>query len=90
MSTPPRIPAQRGRRRTQPAVPLGSLTQRDHRVGAGCGVCGSTHVTRLTMSLTDGTPVDFTSCHSCEHRSWTHAAGGELGVDAVLEHARKR
>jgi hypothetical protein len=41
------------------------------------------------MSLTDGTPVDFTSCHRCEHRTWQHA-GGDLGVEAVLDHARKR
>jgi hypothetical protein len=94
-----RIPAPRasaengstGRRRRQdaPPAPLGSLTQRDHRAGGSCAACGSTHVTRLTMNLTDGTPVDFTSCHHCEHRSWQHA-GGALGVEAVLEHARKR
>jgi hypothetical protein len=41
------------------------------------------------MNLTDGTPVDFTSCHHCEHRSWQHA-GDALGVEAVLERARKR
>jgi hypothetical protein len=40
------------------------------------------------MSLTDGTPVQFTSCHRCEHRTWEHA-GGELSVDGVLERARK-
>ena len=90
MATAPRIPAQRGRRQAPPAVPLGSLTQRDHRDGATCTVCGSVHVTRLTMSLTDGTPVDFTSCHRCEHRNWTRPDGGELGVHDVLEHARKR
>jgi hypothetical protein len=90
MATAPRIPAQRGRRQAPPAVPLGSLTQRHHRVCAVCAGCGSGHVTRLTMNLTDGTPVDFTSCHHCEHRSWSRVGGGELGVDAVLEHARKR
>jgi len=94
-----RIPAPRasvenapsGRRRRQdgPPAPLGSLTQRDSRAGGSCAACGSNHVTRLTMHLTDGTPVDFTSCHRCEHRSWQHA-GGPLAVDAVLEHARKR
>ena len=79
-----------GRRRHDlPPAQLGSLTQRDHRVGAGCAACGSAHVTRLSMSLTDGTPVDFTSCHRCEHRTWQHA-GGDLGVEAVLDHARKR
>jgi hypothetical protein len=81
--------AARRRRSAAPPAPLGSLTQRDQRVGGGCAACGSTHVTRLTMNLTDGTPVDFTSCHHCEHRSWQHA-GGALGVEAVLERARKR
>jgi hypothetical protein len=90
MATPPRIPAQRGRRQAPPPAPLGSLTQRSHRDGATCAGCASGHVTRLRMSLTDGTPVDFTSCHHCEHRSWTHVGGDELGVEAVLEHARKR
>jgi hypothetical protein len=83
-----RIPAQRQRHQA-PAVPLGSLTQRDHRDGAACRVCGSPHVTRLSMNLTDGTPVDFTSCHHCEHRTWEHA-GDKLAVDNVLERTRKR
>jgi hypothetical protein len=41
------------------------------------------------MNLTDGTPVDFTSCHHCEHRTWEHA-GTPLPVDSVLDRARKR
>jgi hypothetical protein len=83
-----RIPAQRQRSQA-PAVPLGSLTQREARGGVVCRECGSAHVTRLAMNLTDGTPVEFTSCHHCEHRTWEHA-GGQLAVDAVLERARKR
>jgi hypothetical protein len=84
------IPApRRGRgRATIVAPPLGSLTQRTHRSEAACRGCGSVHVTRLSMSLTDGTPVDFTSCHRCEHRTWEHA-DGELSVDGVLQRARK-
>ena len=70
-------------------VPLGSLTQPGARAGASCRACGSDRVTRIAMNLTDGSPVEFTSCHRCEHRSWQHA-GGPLAVDAVLEHARKR
>jgi hypothetical protein len=68
--------------------PLGSLTQRELRVDAACAGCGSIHVTRLTMNLTDGTPVDFTSCHHCEHRTWQHA-GAVLTRDGVLERTRK-
>jgi hypothetical protein len=79
----------RGRGRGQlPAGPLGSLTQRDHRVDVECRACASPHVTRLSMSLTDGTPVDFTSCHRCEHRTWEHA-GTTLEIDGVLDRTRK-
>jgi hypothetical protein len=100
MASQPRIPLQRtssdvparprrGRGRAQGlAGPLGSLTQRDHRVAAECAGCGSVHVTRLSMNLTDGTPVNFTSCHRCEHRTWEHS-GGPLTVDGVLSRARK-
>jgi hypothetical protein len=42
----------------------------------------------LSLSLTDGTPVEFTSCHRCEHRSWEHA-GSEMTVQSVLDRTRK-
>jgi hypothetical protein len=70
------------------AIPLGSLTQRQARAGAGCTQCGSTRVTQLSMNLTDGTPVDFASCHVCAHKSWSHA-GVELAVTDVLQRTRK-
>jgi hypothetical protein len=99
MSESTRIPRQRqaseptrgrrGRGRTAVlAAPLGSLTQRGDRHVATCRGCGSGHVTRLAMNLTDGTPVEFTSCHRCEHRTWEHA-GGEMTVVSVLDRARK-
>lgn len=82
-------PATRRRRgRTEPDVPLGSLTQREHRAEAVCLQCGSTRVTRLALNLTDGTPVSFTSCHRCEHRTWDHE-GTPLSVDSVLDRTRK-
>ena len=37
---------------------------------------------------TDGTPVDFVSCHRCEHRAWAHA-GSVLPVNVVLDRTRK-
>lgn len=83
----PRQRRSRGRN-LQPAPPLGSLTQREHRTATVCGACGSQHLTHLSMSLTDGTPVDFVSCHRCEHRAWAHA-GTELPVDAILDRTRK-
>jgi formate dehydrogenase maturation protein FdhE len=68
---------------------LGSLTQAAHRETAACGNCGSERVTQLSMSLTDGTPVRFVSCHVCEERSWMSATG-PITVDAVLDRARKQ
>lgn len=77
----------RGRAGATP-VPLGSLTQREHRAVTSCRGCGSTRVTRLSLNLTDGTPVEFTSCHKCEHKTWEHA-GSELTVGSVLDRARR-
>lgn len=77
------------RRRTRtaaPVAPLGSLTQ--VRGSRSCHACGSTHVTRLAMRLTDGTPVDFTSCRGCEARRWEHD-GVVLSVEDVLGRTRK-
>jgi hypothetical protein len=82
-------PVRRSRRATlsTPAVPLGSLTQQSVPQ-ATCHGCGGTQVTRLAMQLTDGTPVEFTSCHRCETRRWEHD-GVELSVETVLERTRK-
>ncbi len=86
------VPAPRRRRSraraADPVVPLGSLTQREHRGGVQCRLCGSGRVTRLSMNLTDGTPVDFTSCHRCEHRTW-ESSGGVLPVASVLDRTRR-
>ena len=78
---------------TRQHVPLGSLTQPGARAGAACRACGSERVTRIAMALTDGSPVTFTSCHRCEHRTWEEqgAADGRavLPVQRVLDKARK-
>ena len=76
-------------RAARPAPPLGSLTQAAHREGTACGSCGSERVTQLSMSLTDGTPVRFVSCHVCEDRPWLSSDGGPQSVDAVLHRTRK-
>jgi transcription elongation factor Elf1 len=55
---------------------------------ATCAECGGTRVTHISMTLTDGSMVDFASCHSCEHKSWTEAGTG-LDVSDVLNKARK-
>lgn len=74
-------------------VPLGSLTQHGARAGSCCVSCGSDRVTELSMTLTDGTPVDFISCHRCETKTWRDASGEqatELAVDHVLDKTRKQ
>jgi formate dehydrogenase maturation protein FdhE len=75
------IPAQRS---NQPA----SLTQAGSHPSGTCPSCGSSRVTALVMTLTDGTPVRFASCHECESRSWTHD-GGELQFADVIARATK-
>ena len=74
-------------------TPLGSLTQPENRSQRRCAACSSDRVTELAMTLTDGTPVRFVSCRSCEHRSWLSdeeaTAGTALPITQVLERARK-
>jgi hypothetical protein len=42
------------------------------------------------MNLTDGSPVEFTSCHRCEHRTWAEQGSTRaLAVDRVLDKTRK-
>lgn len=69
-------------------MPLGSLTQPQHRHGQICRTCGSDRVTRLAMELTDGTAVDFLSCHVCESRVWERD-GDVLDIATVLDHTRR-
>ncbi len=72
-------------------LPLGSLTQPGARGGAACRACGSERVTRIAMALTDGSPVQFTSCHRCEHRTWEEQGSrtAVLPVHRVLDKTRK-
>ena len=55
---------------------------------ATCRACAGTRVTSITMTLTDGSSVDFTSCHTCESKSWVQG-GRELDVATVLAKAKK-
>ena len=65
-----------------------SLVTTPKRDLATCPACGSSSVTALTMTLTDGSPVDFTSCHRCEHKSWRQD-GQELDRETVLAKTKK-
>jgi transcription elongation factor Elf1 len=73
----------------QHAVQPSSLTRPGARSGAECPSCGSQRLTTLSMTLTDGTPVNFSSCHNCEHRVWADEAG-RLDFSDVLTRATKR
>jgi len=84
----PRSRSARAASRCAAPVALGSLTQPGARQGAACLACASPRVTSLTLTLTDGTPVEFTSCHACEHRTW-FSPTGELDRATVLERTRK-
>jgi hypothetical protein len=53
-----------------------------------CATCASTRITEITMTLTDGSVVDFLSCSRCERRTWTQSGTG-LGLPDVLDKARK-
>ena len=46
-----------------------SLVTTPTRELATCPVCASRRVTAITMTLTDGSVVDFASCHACEHKA---------------------
>jgi formate dehydrogenase maturation protein FdhE len=73
-------------RSAAPVLPLTSLTQSGAR--AACTACGSDRVTRIAMTLTDGSPVDFAHCQACESRTWEQD-GRELTLPNVLTKARK-
>lgn len=53
-----------------------------------CTACASPRVTAITMTLTDGSVVDFLSCHACEHKTWKQS-GAALDIATVLDKATK-
>jgi transcription elongation factor Elf1 len=79
------IPLQRP---TSNAASPASLTQAGTAPSGNCPECGSDRVTALAMTLTDGTPVEFASCHNCEHRHWAHE-GDVLGFADVITRTTK-
>jgi transcription elongation factor Elf1 len=80
------IPLQRP---TTKALRPASLTQAGTAPSGNCPDCGSSRVTALAMTLTDGTPVEFASCHDCEHRHWAHE-GEVLAFADVITRSTKR
>ncbi len=65
-----------------------SLVTTPTRSLATCTRCAGTRVTHITMTLTDGSVVDFASCHTCEHKTWNQGGAG-LAVSDVLRKAQK-
>lgn len=65
-----------------------SLVSAGARTLACCQFCGSLHVTSIAMTLTDGSRVDFASCHRCEKRWWLQD-GAQLSFDHVIAKTRK-
>ena len=65
-----------------------SLVTTPARELATCPACTSRRVTAITMTLTDGSVVDFASCHTCEHKSWMQS-GRVLDITSVLTKAQK-
>lgn len=91
-----KVPHQRprGRRAAAAAAPLGSISAAPVRTAPGtvtCTRCGSGELTHLEMTLTDGSPVIFVSCHACEHKGWFAVGGaGEMrSLESVIDSATK-
>ncbi|PWJ53079.1 hypothetical protein SAMN06264364_11597 [Quadrisphaera granulorum] len=75
----------RRRRKTVQSAPLGSLLQAASQ--PTCPACGTSQLTVLSLVLTDGTAVRFSSCRGCEHRQW-ETEGTTLSITEVLERSR--
>lgn len=84
----------RSRKPAEPPVPLGSISRGgDAPPGTeACVGCGGRSLTRLRMTLTDGTPVVFVSCQECERTAWFALDGSfaELSRDAVIDRSGKK
>ena len=68
---------------------IGMRPDPKHLLGVTCDACNSSRITRISMTLTDGTPVDFTSCHDCEHKVWS-GTSGDLALTGVLDRTRRQ
>jgi transcription elongation factor Elf1 len=83
----PSIPLQRA---DHGASRPSSLTKAGTAPSGSCPECGSARVTALAMTLTDGTPVEFASCHDCEHRHWAHQGEVLAFSDVISRTTRSR
>lgn len=83
------MPVRRPVTMPNPNATVGMRPDPTHLLGVVCSACRSGRITRISMTLTDGTPVDFTSCHDCEHKVWT-GTNGDLALTGVLDRTRRQ
>jgi hypothetical protein len=65
-----------------------SLASPGARNLTSCHLCGGRHVTAIAITLTDGSRVQFASCHRCENRWWVEG-DATLSFEHVIAKARK-
>lgn len=53
-----------------------------------CPKCGSHNVININLTVEDGVPVSFYSCHDCEKR-WWDKNGEPVDLPEVLDLARR-
>jgi hypothetical protein len=58
-------------------------------MSARCVSCESPAVTRISITMTEGDVVDFTSCHRCEHKTYV-TAGEPIALDRVKALAARK
>lgn len=68
---------------------MAKITQAAPANTALCRACSSPRVVHVAMSLTDGSPVELTSCLECEARTWSTSDGEVLAIADVLNRSRK-
>ena len=58
-------------------------------MSGACQACESKAVTQISITMADGSIVEFTSCHTCEAKSY-RSGGKELPLEKVLALAARR
>jgi len=72
-----------------PSIAAGSLRMDpSFAEGLSCPGCAGKRMTRILLALTDGTPVNITSCQSCTYQSW-RASDNTLELDGLLPAQRR-
>ena len=51
--------------------------------GLSCPDCDGGRMNRILLALTDGTPIDFVSCQTCQYAAW-RLMDSTLELDGIL------